>query len=212
MNQKGFESFLSEHNNPTDEQAVELANAGNMMATNYLLDKYSGFVNKKASNYFMVGSEHDDLIQEGYIGLYKAIKSYDKDKENSFKTFAGICVERQMITAINKSNRQKHLPLNQSLSLSGTNIDENNELSLLDVLDDKFVEDPLDTITKKEQYADLKKRINDNLSDFERNVIELHIQGLSYVDIATKLDSTTKSVDNAIQRIRRKAEKVVGNE
>ena len=212
MNKKGFESFLLEYNNPTDEEIVALANQGNKMATNFLLDKYSSFVNKKASNYFMVGSEHDDLIQEGYIGLYKAIKSYDQEKENSFKTFATLCVERQMITAIKTSNRQKHMPLNQSLSLNGSSLDENNELSLIDILDDKFVEDPLDTITKKEEFSNLQKKIEDNLSEFEKKVINLHVQGLSYADIATELKTTSKGVDNAIQRIRRKATKVVSDE
>ena len=212
MNKKGFESFLVEYNNPTDEEIVQLSNNGNKMATNYLLDKYSGFVNKKASNYFMVGSEHDDLIQEGFIGLYKAIKSFDIEKENSFKSFANMCVERQMITAIKTSNRQKHMPLNQSLSLNGSSVDENSELSLIDILDDKYVEDPLDTITKKEQFRSLQKKINDNLSEFEKQVINLHVLGLSYADIAKELNTTTKGVDNAIQRIRKKATKVVSDE
>lgn len=209
MSKKGFENFLQEYNNPTDEQVVELANQGNKMATDYLFNKYSGFINMKASNYFMAGSEHDDLIQEGYIGLYKAIKAYDSEKENTFKSFANLCVERQIITAIKSSNRQKHIPLNQSLSLSGSTYEDNNELSLLDVLNDKFVEDPLDTLTNKERLDTLRKKIDDNLSDFEKQVIELHVQGLSYVDIAQKLDSTTKSVDNAIQRIRKKAIKCI---
>ena len=205
---KSFESFM-QNNNLTDEEVVKLARQGSQDATDYLLQKYSGFINMKASNYFMVGSEHDDLIQEGYIGLYKAIKAYDSEKENSFKSFANLCVERQIITAIKTSNRQKHIPLNQSLSLSGSTFEDNNELSLLDVLDDKFVEDPLDTLTNQERLDALRKKIDDNLSDFEKQVIELHMQGLSYVDIAQKLDSTTKSVDNAIQRIRKKATKCI---
>ena len=203
-----FESFMQD-NNLTEEEVVNLSNQGNQDATDYLLQKYSGFINMKASNYFMVGSEHDDLIQEGYIGLYKAIKAFDSTKDNSFKTFANLCVERQIITAVKTSNRQKHIPLNQSLSLSGSTFEDNNELSLLDVLDDKFVEDPLDTLTNKERLDALRKKIDDNLSDFEKDVIELHMQGLSYVDIAAKLNSTTKSVDNAIQRIRKKATKCI---
>ena len=182
---------------------------GDKQALEYLIDKYKELVNMKVTRYFIIGAEKDDIVQEGLIGLYKAIKAYDSEKENTFKSFANLCVERQIITAIKSSNRQKHIPLNQSLSLSGSTYEDNNELSLLDVLNDKFVEDPLDTLTNKERLDTLRKKIDDNLSDFEKQVIELHVQGLSYVDIAQKLDSTTKSVDNAIQRIRKKAIKCI---
>ena len=152
------------------------------------------------------------MIQEGMIGLFKAIQSYDLEKNNSFKTFANLCVERQLITAIKTSNRQKHIPLNSSFSLNKTAFDEDDDTSLIEVLDSKFVEDPLDTITKKEYFETIESKIEKNLSFFEKKVLERYIQGESYIDIASKLNSPVKSVDNAIQRIRKKAIKCIGND
>ncbi len=210
--QKKFTSFLEEFNNPTDEQIVELSNQGNTTATNFLIDKYSPIVNMKANKFFINGAEHDDIVQEGLIGLYKAIKSFDSNKDNSFKTFANLCVERQLITAIKTSNRQKHIPLNQSVSLNMAAYDENYDTTLLEILDTAIVEDPLETITKQEQMQLIKSRLKENLSEFEVKVISLYIQGISYVEIAKFLNSTPKSVDNAIQRIRKKAFKVFNND
>ena len=156
----------------------------------------------------MIGAESDDMIQEGMIGLFKAIKSFDLEKNNSFKTFANLCIERQLITAIKTSTRQKHIPLNSSFSLNTAAYDEGDD-SVMEILDTKFVEDPLETITKREYFEFIENRIDENLSFFEKQVLNRYIQGESYVDIASKLNSPVKSIDNAIQRIRKKANKAI---
>ena len=139
------------------------------------------------------------------IGLFKAIKCFDAQKQNSFKTFANICIERQLITAIKTSNRQKHMPLNSYLSLNNSAYDnEDNDEELINTFDSKTIEDPLDTLMKKEYYEQIESTIDKTLSGFEKQVLNRYIKGESYVDIAAKLDAPVKSVDNAIQRIRKK--------
>ena len=205
-------SFGGKYANMTDEELIKKIQSGDLSAQNYLLEKYSDLVNIKANKFFLIGADDDDMFQEGMIGLYKAIKSFDLEKQNSFKTFANLCIERQLITAIKTSNRQKHIPLNSSFSLNLSAYDENDDTSVLEVLDTKTVEDPLDTITKKEYYEFIETRIDKSLSSFEKQVLNRYVQGESYVDIANKLDTPVKSVDNAIQRIRKKAIKCLGNE
>ena len=146
-------------------------------------------------------------MQEGMIGLFKAIKSFSDDKKNSFKTFANLCIERQLITAIKTSNRQKHQPLNSYISLNNAAYDEDEDTALIDVFDSNTIEDPLDTITKKEYYNLVETRLDSSLSDFEKQVLHRYARGESYVHIAEKLESPVKSIDNAIQRIRKKATK-----
>ena len=205
-------SFNDKYNDISDEELIKETRLGNLEAQNYLLEKYRSLVTMKANKFFLIGAESDDMIQEGMIGLFKAIQSYDLEKNNSFKTFANLCVERQLITAIKTSNRQKHIPLNSSFSLNKTAFDEDDDTSLIEVLDSKFVEDPLDTITKKEYFETIESKIEKNLSFFEKKVLERYIQGESYIDIASKLNSPVKSVDNAIQRIRKKAIKCIDND
>ena len=205
-------SFGSKYEALTDEEIIERIKSGDNNAQNYLLEKYSDLVNIKANKFFLIGAEDDDMFQEGMIGLYKAIKSFDLEKQNSFKTFANLCIERQLITAIKTSNRQKHIPLNSSFSLNLSAYDENDDTSVLEILDTKTVEDPLDTITKKEYYEFIESRIDKNLSTFEKQVLNRYVEGESYVDIANKLDTPVKSVDNAIQRIRKKATKSLAEE
>lgn len=200
------------YNNVADEKLVEQVRLGDLEAQNYLLEKYRNIVNMKANKFFLIGAEDDDMVQEGMIGLFKAIKSFDQEKNNSFKTFANLCIERQLITAIKTSNRQKHIPLNSSFSLNLSAYDENNDTEVLDILDTKLVEDPLDTITKREYMKFIENKIDKNLSEFEKKVLKRYIQGDSYVVIAEKLDSPVKSVDNAIQRIRKKAAKYIEND
>ena len=202
--------FESEYANKTDEELVNIIKQGDKKALDYLLNKYRELVSMKANRFFMIGAEKDDMIQEGFWGLYKAIQSFDTEKQNSFKTFANLCIERQLITAIKSSNRQKNIPLNSSFSLNVSAYDENDEVSVLDVLDAKTVEDPLETLIKKEYYENVSLKIDANLSDFERNVLDKYVQGQSYVMIANSLDAPVKSVDNAIQRIRKKAIKCLG--
>ena len=159
----------------------------------------------KVSKYYIICSEKEDIIQEGMIGLYKAIKSYSDDKNASFKSFANMCIERQLITAIKTSNRQKHMPLNSYLSLNTSAYDEEDNTELMDVFNNNTVEDPLETLTKKEYYETVESVIDKSLSDFEKQVLARFMKGESYVDIANKLNSPVKSIDNAIQRIRKKA-------
>ncbi|MGN1297563.1 MAG: RNA polymerase sporulation sigma factor SigH [Clostridia bacterium] len=195
------------YSNLNDEEIISQIKQGNQEALGYILEKYKNLVNIKVSKYFMAGAEKEDIVQEGMIGLFKAIKDFKPDKQNSFKSFANICIERQLITAIKSSNRQKHMPLNSYLSLN-TAAYENNEddsVELIDTFYNKEVEDPLETIMKKEYYAEVENAVNKNLSKFEKQVLEQFLKGESYVKIAERLDSPVKSIDNAIQRIRKKA-------
>ena len=195
-----------------DEEIISLIRNGDKHALEYLLEKYKDLVNFKVARFFIVGAEKEDVFQEGMIGLYKAIKDFDSEKQNSFKTFAGLCVERQLITAIKSSNRQKHMPLNLSMSLNShaSEEDDENENELISILYNKSAEDPLETITKKEYYREIEQIMDKNLSDFEKKVLHRYINGESYVSIAEKLDSNVKSVDNAIQRIRKKGIQNIG--
>ncbi len=209
MHNSNLYSFNNKYENIPDEKLIEQIRLGDLGAQNYLLEKYRNIVNMKANKFFLIGAESDDMIQEGMIGLFKAIKSFDLEKNNSFKTFANLCIERQLITAIKTSNRQKHLPLNSSFSLNTSAYDEGDDTTVMEILDTKFVEDPLDTITKREYIEFVENRIDENLSFFEKQVLDRYIQGESYVDIAEKLNSPVKSIDNAIQRIRKKANKAI---
>lgn len=194
--------------NMPDEKVIEVIQSGDNTALNYMMNKYNDLVNMKASKFFIIGAEKEDIIQEGLIGLYKATKSFNVAKQNSFKTFANLCIERQLITAIKTSNRQKNIPLNSAFSLNQSAYEENDDTQVMEILETKTVEDPLETITKKEYYNSIEKQINESLSDFERQVLHYYKQGKSYVAIAEKLGSKVKSVDTAIQRIRKKANKI----
>ena len=191
----------------TDEEIILQIKNGDEKALTFLLDKYKDLVNMKVGKYFLIGAEKEDIVQEGMIGLYKAIKNFDKNKQNTFKTFANMCIERQLITAIKTSNRQKHMPLNSYLSLntSAYDNDDENSVELMDTFNNDSVEDPLETIMKKEYYEQVQKSMDESLSKFEKQVLDRFIKGESYNIIAQKLNSPIKSVDNAIQRIRKKA-------
>ena len=201
------------YDNKTDEEIIAYIKQGDEQALTYLLNKYRNLVNIKVGKFFMVGGEKDDIFQEGMIGLFKAIKNFEQGKQSSFKTFANICIERQLITAIKSSNRQKHIPLNSYLSLN-TSVYENDDESveLIDTFDSHLIEDPLETIMKQEYYQEIHTSIDKSLSKFEKQVLDRFVKGESYVTIAKKLDSQVKSVDNAIQRIRKKAIKNMFND
>lgn len=200
------------YKNMTDENLInEAIKKQNNAALECLIGRYKDVVSMKASKFFMVGSEKEDILQEGYIGLYKAVKSFNEKKQNSFKTFATICIERQLITAVKNSNRQKHIPLNSSVSLNAAAFDEdeNGETTIMEILEtNKNSEDPLDIITKQEYYKAVEKNMDNSLSDFEKQVLKLYKNGYSYNLIADKLKTKVKSVDTAIQRIKKKALKV----
>ncbi len=208
-------SFLNSKDKASNEDKIllEQVKNGNNEALETLINKYKDLVNMKVGKYFIIGAEKEDIYQEGMIGLYKAIKSFDFEKQNSFKTFANLCIERQLITAIKTSNRQKHMPLNSYLSLNGAAYeDDENDTSLIEIFNSHTVEDPLETITKKEYYKSVEDKIEENLSSFEKQVLHRYVEGESYTTIAQKLDSPVKSIDNAIQRIRKKAGKSLFSE
>ena len=192
--------------NLTDEQIISQIKEGDEQALSFLLNKYKDLVNSKVGKYFIIGAEKEDIIQEGMIGLYKAVKNFDNSKQNTFKTFANLCVERQLITAIKSSNRQKHMPLNSYLSLntSAYNNDEDGT-ELIETFEVDTIEDPLETIMKKEYFNEIQDVMHKSLSKFEEKVLDRYIQGESYEVIAKKLETPVKSIDNAIQRIRKKA-------
>ena len=203
-----------DYNNMSDEELINSIRADDKKALEFLICKYKDLVNSKVNKYFIIGAEKEDIIQEGLIGLYRAIKDYKEDKQNSFKSFANLCIERQLITAIKSSNRQKHMPLNSYLSLNMPayeDSDGNADTEVMEILDANIIEDPLDTITKKEYMSNVESVIDTSLSDFEKKVLNRYIQGESYVKIAQKLDAPVKSVDNAIQRIRKKTVKNLNN-
>ena len=204
MNNNYINKYTENYSNMKDEDLIRKIKSGDNDALDYILKKYQEVVNMKVSRYFIIGAEKEDIIQEGLIGLYKAIKSFDPEKQNSFKSFANLCIERQLITAIKSSNRQKHMPLNSYLSAYDN---EDDDTSIYDIFDANIIEDPLDTITKKEYYKSVEDIIDKSLSIFEKNVLNELVNGSSYTAIAQKLDSPVKSVDNAIQRIRKKTMK-----
>lgn len=207
-------NYSLDYNNMSDEELINSIRADDKKALEFLICKYKDLVNSKVNKYFIIGAEKEDIIQEGLIGLYKAIKDYKEDKQNSFKSFANLCIERQLITAIKSSNRQKHMPLNSYLSLNMPayeDYDGNADTEVMEILDANIIEDPLDTITKKEYMSNVESVIDTSLSDFEKKVLNRYIQGESYVKIAQKLDAPVKSVDNAIQRIRKKTVKNLNN-
>ena len=185
---------------------------GNTDAINKIMEKYKSYVYLKAKPFFIVGAEREDIIQEGMIGLYKAIKGYNEEKDVSFKMFADLCIRRQIITAIKASNRQKHIPLNSYISLSKSPTNEDDDREIIELLDKDSMPDPLETITTKEMYRNIETKITQILSDFEQKVFNEYVAGESYANIAKKLDSHQKAIDNAIQRIKKKFEKHIIND
>ncbi len=201
----------SEYTLMTDEKLIENIKQQDQKALDCLIERYNDVVSMKANKFFMVGAEKEDMIQEGMIGLYKAVKSFNTEKQNSFKTFANMCIERQLITAVKNSNRQKHIPLNSSISLNAAAYDDNEDMDKMDVLDVKVLNDPSDIIADREYFESMENKIKQNLSDFELQVLYEYEKGKSYADIAVKLNTKIKSVDTAIQRIRKKANKIKDN-
>lgn len=201
----------SEYTLMTDEKLIENIKQQDQKALDCLIERYNDVVSMKANRFFMVGAEKEDMIQEGMIGLYKAVKSFNTEKQNSFKTFANMCIERQLITAVKNSNRQKHIPLNSSISLNAAAYDDNEDMDKMDVLDVKVLNDPSDIIADREYFESMENKIKQNLSDFELQVLYEYEKGKSYAAIAEKLNAKIKSVDTAIQRIRKKANKIKDN-
>ncbi len=211
MDRNMFSINETDYTQMTDEKLIENIKNEDQNAFNCLVERYNDLVNMKASKFFMAGAEKDDMVQEGMIGLYKAVKSYVPQKQNSFKTFANMCIERQLITAVKNSNRQKHIPLNSSVSLNASAYDDNEDVDRIDILNIKTLNDPSDIIANQEYFKDIQEKIKENLSEFELMVLNEYEKGKSYAAIAEKLNAKTKSVDTAIQRIRKKANKIKNN-
>lgn len=191
----------------TDETIVEYARDGSTEAAEYLIQKYKNFVRSKARSYFLVGADREDIIQEGMIGLYKAIRDFRRDKQVYFRSFAELCVTRQIITAIKTATRQKHIPLNSYVSLNKPIYDEESDRTLMDVLSGNHVADPEEMIISREEMQDMETEMTSALSDLEMEVLLSYLDGRSYQEIADDLGRHIKSIDNALQRIKRKVEK-----
>lgn len=190
-----------------DEALVEKFQKGNVESSEILINKYRNFVRAKASKYFLIGGDREDIIQEGMIGLYKAIRDYRKDKLTSFKAFAELCITRQMITAIKTATRQKHTPLNSYVSLDKPIYDAESDFTLLDIIAGTKISDPATLILNREKTDDMEMKMAELLSDLERRVLRLYMDGQSYQEISELLNKHVKSIDNALQRIKRKLER-----
>jgi RNA polymerase sporulation-specific sigma factor len=191
----------------TDEEIVSRAKNGENRAQEYLISKYENFVKAKAKSYFLIGADKEDIYQEGMIGLYKAIRDFNPERSTSFKAFAEICVVRQIITAIKTATRQKHIPLNTYVSLNKPIYEEESERTLLDVLAGIKITDPEELMISKEQMAYIEEKISKVLSGLELEVLTSYLDGKSYQEIASDLERHSKSIDNALQRVKRKLEK-----
>ena len=190
-----------------DEQVVELVHNGNSEALDYLITKYRNFVRAKARSYFLIGADREDIIQEGMIGLYKAIRDFKEEKLTSFKAFAELCITRQIITAIKTATRQKHIPLNSYVSLDKPIFDEESDRTLMDVISGAKVMDPEELFINQEEFDDIEVKMGELLSDLERKVLVLYLDGKSYLEISEELNRHVKSIDNALQRVKRKLER-----
>ncbi|MBC2400000.1 RNA polymerase sporulation sigma factor SigH [Clostridium tetanomorphum] len=193
--------------NMLDEEIVGEAKKGNIRAQEYLINKYENFVKSKAKSYFLIGADKEDIYQEGMIGLYKAIRDFKPDKLSSFKAFAELCVTRQIITAIKTATRQKHIPLNTYISLNKPIYDEESDRTLMDILSEAKIADPEELIISREEMGYIQNEIGEVLSNLEMEVLMSYIDGKSYQEIACDLDRHAKSIDNALQRVKRKLEK-----
>ncbi|EFR40729.1 RNA polymerase sigma-H factor [Selenomonas sp. oral taxon 137 str. F0430] len=192
----------------TDEELlVHIRTHEGNEALDYLVNKYRNFVRSKARSYFLIGADREDIVQEGMIGFFKAIRDFREDKLSSFRAFAELCVTRQIITAIKTATRQKHIPLNSYVSLNKPIYDEDSDRTLLDVLSGARISDPEELVISREEFVDIEKKMEEILSDLEWRVLMSYLDGKSYQEIAVDLHRQVKSIDNALQRVKRKLEK-----
>lgn len=188
----------------SDDEIISYARAGNSWAAEHLLSKYKCIVEGKARSYFLMGADHEDVVQEGMIGLFKAIRDFRSDKPAGFRAFAELCVTRQIITAVKSATRQKHVPLNRCVSLHYTASDGSSTGTLMDVLPDGCVVDPEKILLNSDMVKNLNSTAEEELSLLESKVLQYYMQGMSYQEMAKLLSCRTKSVDNALQRAKRK--------
>jgi RNA polymerase sporulation-specific sigma factor len=192
---------------PADEDLVLAARAGDEGAMRSILDRYRSFARAKARLYYVAGGDRDDVVQEGMIGLFKAVRDFDENAGASFRAFADLCITRQVLTAVKAASRNKHAPLNTSLSLSRPVLgDEEGERSLADLLSAPQQIDPAEQVMSAERIRNLQRHVDEALSDLEVDVLRLHVDGRSYAEIAATVQRQTKAVDNALQRVKRKLE------
>lgn len=201
--------FPEEYDDMVDEDIVAVARDGSTDALEFLIAKYKNFVRAKARSYFLIGADREDIIQEGMIGLYKAIRDFRSDKLSSFRAFAELCITRQIITAIKTATRQKHIPLNSYVSLNKPIYDEDSDRTLLDVISGSKITDPEELIISREEFGDIEQRMGEILSDLEWKVLMAYLDGKSYQEIADELHRHVKSIDNALQRVKRKLERYI---
>lgn len=195
------------YENMPDEDVVALCRENDALAVEFLLNKYKNFVRSKARSYFLIGADHEDIVQEGMIGLYKAIRDFRPEKLSSFRAFAELCITRQIITAIKTATRQKHIPLNSYVSLNKPLYDEESDRTLLDVCAEGHSSNPEELIISQEDVRGIHQRIDEVLSDLEQEVLAAYLDGKSYQEIADNLGRHVKSIDNALQRVKRKLER-----
>lgn len=195
-----------------DDKLLTLIHQEDNQALDILINKYKNFVRAKARTYFLIGADREDIIQEGMIGLYKAIRDYDGDKLASFRGFAELCITRQILTAIKMATRQKHIPLNSYVSLDKPIYDEESDRTLLDVITGVEAIDPQELLINREKFGDLQLKLTGLLSELERKVLDLYVEGRTYQEISIELKRHEKSIDNAIQRVKRKLEEVLKTE
>lgn len=192
----------------TDEQIIDRIRTGEISGVDFLMEKYKNLARKKARALYLIGGDSDDLIQEGMIGLYKAIRDYEPERENSFFRFANMCIERQLYNAIKGANRLKNSPLNSYVSLDvlvgGDDLSGDTGRTLGDTLERTDISNPEDIMIDRERVGKIENYIRNHLSEFEQRVVNLYIEGLSYQQIAVELEKTPKSIDNALQRIKKK--------
>jgi len=191
----------------TDEELVVKSQDGDDDAQEFLINRYRNFVRVKARAYFLIGADREDIVQEGMIGLYRAIRDFRYEKLASFRAFAELCVTRQIITAIKTATRQKHIPLNSYVSLNKPIFDEESDRTLLDVIATSKITDPEDLIICREEFSSIEDKMAKVLSPLEWKVLNSYLEGKSYLEIAADLERHVKSIDNALQRVKRKLEK-----
>lgn len=187
-----------------DEEVINLIQQGDVEALEYIINKYKIIVLAKAKSYFLIGADREDIIQEGMIGLYKAIRDYRDDKNASFRVFAELCVTRQIITAIKTATRQKHMPLNSYVSLDKPVYEDDSEKTLVETMVGPAATEPEEIILQQEQQDYIELKMSEVLSELEQRVLALYLEGQSYGEISEQLDRHVKSIDNALQRVKRK--------
>ena len=212
MRDSGNDARFEGFDGLTDEEVISrIKESCSNIALDYLINKYRNFVRAKARSYFLIGADREDIVQEGMIGLYKAIRDFRNDRLSSFRAFAELCVTRQIITAIKTATRQKHIPLNSYISLNKPIYDEDSDRTLLDILPGARVSNPEELVISQEEFVDIEEKMEEILSDLEWRVLMSYLDGKSYQEIAVDLDRHVKSIDNALQRVKRKLERYMEN-